>query len=212
MPIDDFNRRTILAAGLGAIAAGAAAAPLDLTARQDLGPFYPVMRPLDQDADLTRVSGRRGVASGQRIIISGRVLDHAGRAVPHAALDIWQANSHGRYAHPGDTHDAPLDPNFQGSAKIVADAAGRYRFVTIKPGAYPIGGGLQRTPHIHVDVMGRSQRLTTQIYFPGEPLNATDILFPHASPQASVIARALGAVPGAAETLAFGWDVVLMTG
>ena len=211
MLIDKLTRRTILVAGLGIIAARAAANPLEQTADQELGPFYPVIRPHDQDADLTRVAGRRGIASGQRIVVSGRVLDSAGHAVTHAALDIWQANSHGRYDHPGDQHDAPLDSNFQGSAKIVTDSAGRYRFVTIKPGAYPIGGGRMRTPHIHFDVMGRAQRLTTQLYFPGEPLNATDILFPHASPQDSVIATALGTVPGEANTLAFGWDVVLMT-
>ena len=211
MLTDNLTRRTILAASLGIIAARAAAISLEQTADQDLGPFYPVIRPQDQDADLTRVAGRRGVASGQRIVVSCRVLDSAGRAVPHAALDIWQANSHGRYDHPGDQHDAPLDPNFQGSAKIVTDSAGRYRFVTIKPGAYPIGGGKMRTPHIHFDVMGRAQRLTTQLYFPGEPLNATDFLFSHASPQGSVIASALGAVPDEANTLAFGWDVVLMT-
>ena len=211
MITDNLTRRTILAASLGMIAARAVANPLQQTADQELGPFYPVIRPHDQDADLTRVVGRRGVASGQRIVVSGRVLDSAGRAVPHAALDIWQANAHGRYDHPGDQHDAPLDPNFQGSAKILTDSAGRYRFVTVKPGAYPIGGGQMRTPHIHLDVMGRAQRLTTQLYFPGEPLNATDILFPHASPQGSVIASALGTVPGEANTLAFSWDVVLMT-
>ena len=211
-----FSRRLLIGGGLGLAASGSALAQvakamLDPTAEQELGPFYPIVRPLDQDADLTRLKGRKGVAQGKVIDVTGRVTDAAGRPIAHARIDLWQANSYGRYAHPGDTHDAPLDPNFQGSARITADATGHYRFRTILPGTYPIGGGRLRTRHIHADVMGRAQRLTTQMYFPDEPLNATDILFPSADPQQTVIARKVAPVGGVAE-MAFAWDIVLAAG
>ena len=211
-----LSRRIVVGAGLGMLGATGAAAQaaraLLVTAEQALGPFYPVIRPLDQDSDLTRVKGRKGTAKGQFINVFGRVTDPAGRPVPHAVLDLWQANAAGRYDHPGDTHDAPLDPNFQGSARVTADASGNYRFRTIKPGSYPIGPGQLRTPHIHVDVKGRAQRLTTQFYFPDEPLNAKDILFPSANPQVSVLGRRVGAVRDDPGSLAFAWDIVLAVG
>jgi protocatechuate 3,4-dioxygenase beta subunit len=209
-----LSRRILIGGGVGLIASSAlakAGALLDPTAEQALGPFYPVVRPLDQDADLTRLKSRKGIAQGKLIDVIGRVTDAAGRPVGHARIDLWQANTHGRYDHPGDTHDAPLDPNFQGSARITADASGHYRFRTILPGAYPIGGGRLRTRHIHADVMGRTQRLTTQMYFPDEPLNATDILLPSADPQQTVIARRVAPVANGV-ALAFAWDIVLAAG
>ena len=206
-----ISRRAMVGASLG-LAVGSAAfgqQALTVTAEQELGPFFPVIRPLDQDSDLTRIKGGNGVASGEVIDVFGKVLDRAGRPVARARLDLWQANAVGRYMHPGDDRaDAPLDPNFQGSAVIFADDLGNYRFRTIKPGAYDIGGGRKRTPHIHVDVMGRAQRLTTQMYFPGEPLNAADILFAKADPKETVLSRAVGPVADKA-TRAFAWDIVL---
>lgn len=200
------TRRAMVGGGLGLLALSSAArAALVPTSAQELGPFYPVIRPLDQDADLTRVKGSNGVAKGEVIDVFGRVVDPAGRPVPRARLDIWQANAAGRYMHPGDTHDAPLDPNFQGSAVIVADDQGHYRFRTIKPGTYPIGGGKVRTRHIHADVTGRDNRLTTQMYFTGEPLNDSDILFPGADPKESVLAKRVGAA-------GWQWDIVLLVG
>src|SRR6185436_14237411 len=110
----------------------------NLTPEQIMGPFYPVIRPLDRDSDLTRIVGKRGHAQGQVIHLTGRVLNSRGEPVRGARLEIWQANAKGRYDHPGDVNPAPLDPNFQGFGVQVTDAQGRYRFKTIKPAAYPI--------------------------------------------------------------------------
>ncbi|HEY0596261.1 hypothetical protein [Sphingopyxis sp.] len=94
------------------------------------------------------------------------MMDVAGRPVPHARLEIWQANAAGRYAHPSDDNTAPLDPDFQGYASLRADAAGEYRIVTVKPGAYPGGRRGMRAPHIHFDLSGRIDRLVAQCIFP----------------------------------------------
>jgi protocatechuate 3,4-dioxygenase beta subunit len=144
------------------------------TPDQILGPFYPVRKPLDQDADLTTIAGKPGRAEGQVIHVMGRVLNVAGHPVHGARAEIWQANTHGRYTHPSDTNPAPLDPHFEGFAVLTTDAEGRYRMKTIKPGAYPAGPNRMRPPHIHFEVTGQSTRLVTQMYFAGEPLNDTD--------------------------------------
>ena len=118
---------------------------------------------------------------GERIIVSGRVIDEDGRPLPHTLIEIWQANSAGRYAHAIDQHNAPLDPNFTGCGHTVTDAEGRYRFVTIKPGAYPWQNHYNawRAAHIHFSVFGPAfaTRLITQMYFPGDPLMANDPIF-----------------------------------
>jgi protocatechuate 3,4-dioxygenase, beta subunit len=177
----DMSRRHLL--GLAVTVGGLAMAggvrsvlaqALRRTPDQILGPFYPVVKPLDQDADLTTIAGKPGRAEGQVLHVMGRVLTVAGHPVPGARLEIWQANTHGRYTHPSDTNPAPLDPHFEGFAVLTTDAAGRYRFKTIKPGAYPAGPDRMRPPHIHVEVTGQSTRLVTQMYFAGEPLNDTD--------------------------------------
>src|SRR5262249_13900713 len=136
--------------------------------------FYPVRKPLDQDADLTTIAGKPGRAEGQVMHVMGRVLNLEGQPVQGARVEIWQANTHGRYTHPSDTNPAPLDPNFEGFAVLMTDAEGRYRFKTIKPGAYPAGPDVIRPPHIHFEVTGKLNRLVTQMYFAGEPLNDTD--------------------------------------
>ena len=151
-----------------------------LTPEQIMGPFYPVLKPLERDWDLTRIAGKRGHAQGQVIHLTGRVLNNKGEPVRGAKLEIWQANAKGRYDHPADINPAPLDPNFQGYGVQLTDAEGRYRFKTIKPAAYPINPmnpGNKRPPHIHFDVTGRKGRLMTQMYFPGEPLNEPDVIF-----------------------------------
>jgi protocatechuate 3,4-dioxygenase, beta subunit len=148
-----------------------------LTPEQIMGPFYPILKPLDQDADLTVIKGKRGQAQGKIIHLTGRVLNQNGEPIRGAKIEIWQANIHGRYAHPSDANSAPLDPNFQGYSVQTTDAEGRYRFKTIKPGAYPIDANTMRTPHIHFDVMGKKDRLVTQMYFPGESLNEKDAIF-----------------------------------
>lgn len=124
------------------------------------------------DNDLTRQ--HPGEPLGERIIVTGRVLDDAGRAIPNTLLEIWQANAAGRYHHHQDNHAAPLDPNFTGAGRTLTDDQGRYRFVTIKPGAYPWKNYVNawRPAHIHFSLFGSAfaTRLVTQMYFPGDPL------------------------------------------
>ena len=133
------------------------------------------------DADLTKNARRDGEPQGERIIVAGRVLGDDGRAVPHTLVEIWQCNAAGRYVHAVDQHDAPLDPNFLGAGRCVTDAEGRYRFTTIKPGAYPWGNhpNAWRPQHIHLSLFGPSllTRLVTQMYFPGDPLLALDPIY-----------------------------------
>lgn len=207
------RRHAIIGAtALVGTAISARAQQLVPTSSQDLGPFYPVLRPGDSDADLTRVRGARGPAQGAPINVVGRVLDRRGNPVRGATIELWQANAVGRYDHPGDTQSAgALDPNFQGYAMLVTDRDGNFKFRTIKPGAYQIPGDM-RTPHIHLDIKGRSERLVTQMYFPGEPLNDSDLLLRNASPRESVIARTINRLSGDPGAAAFGWDVVLAVG
>lgn len=143
------------------------------------GPVYGHDRVAPDEADLTR--HHAGVPIGERIVVSGRVLDEDGRPVPHTLVEIWQANAAGRYVHVADRHDAPLDPNFTGAGRAVTDAEGRYRFVTIKPGAYPWRNhhNAWRPAHVHFSLLGASflSRLVTQMYFPGDPLLALDPIF-----------------------------------
>jgi protocatechuate 3,4-dioxygenase beta subunit len=173
---------------------------------QTIGPFYPVSRPLDQDADLTIIQGRRGRPKGQVIEVVGRVLDLHGRPIPTARLDIWQANAAGRYSHPADDNPAPLDPEFQGSAQFLADAEGRYRFRTIRPGRYP-----GRVAHIHLDVMGRGQRVITQMYFPDEPGNDGDSVL-SGIPAGALRQALISRLTPVTSVPTFQWDVVLGAG
>jgi len=131
------------------------------------------------DDDLT--AGHGGEPLGERIVVSGQLTDSGGRPVPNALVELWQANAAGRYHHRNDRHPAPLDPNFTGAGRTLTDAEGRYRFTTIKPGAYPWGNhpNAWRPAHIHFSVFGRAftQRLVTQMYFPGDPLHDADPIF-----------------------------------
>jgi protocatechuate 3,4-dioxygenase, beta subunit len=131
------------------------------------------------DHDLTE--GQAGEPLGERIIVMGRVTDRDGRPVRSALIEIWQANAAGRYVHEVDQHPAPLDPNFTGAGRCLTDDDGRYRFVTVKPGAYPWKNhpNAWRPAHIHLSLFGRAftNRLVTQMYFPGDPLFAYDPIF-----------------------------------
>ncbi len=142
------------------------------------------------DHDLTRQHA--GAPAGQRIVIEGRVLDEDGRPVPHTLIEVWQANAAGRYAHQVDQWDAPLDANFSGAGRTLTDGDGRYRFVTIRPGAYPWRNhhNAWRPAHIHFSLFGHAflTRLVTQMYFPGDPLLALDPIF-NAIPDLGVRAR-----------------------
>jgi protocatechuate 3,4-dioxygenase beta subunit len=126
----------------------------------------------ESDRDLT--SHHDGEPQGQRIVVSGRVLDGGGKPVPDALIELWQENAGGRYIHERDDHPAPLDPNFTGAGRCLTDGDGRYEFTSIKPGAYPWRNhpNAWRPAHIHFSVFGRAftDRLVTQMYFPGDPL------------------------------------------
>ncbi len=176
-------RRRMLAGALalvGAVGARAglpalAATGLAPTPRQTRGAFYPPRKPLDSDNDLVTVEGRTGRAQGNLLHVMGRVLDPTGKPVRAARVEIWQTNAFGRYHHPSDRRDAPLDPDFQGYGRDVADDEGHYRFRTVEPVAYPASGSWMRPPHIHFAISGPGfQAFTTQMYFAGNPYNAKD--------------------------------------
>ena len=136
------------------------------------GPVFGYADVQPTDNDLTRQ--HEGEPLGERIVVSGRVLDENSRPVAHALIEMWQANAAGRYRHAVDDHDAPLDPNFSGGGRVLTDAEGRYKFTTIKPGAYPWRNHYNawRPSHLHFSIfgIGLAQRLVTQMYFPGDPL------------------------------------------
>jgi len=188
--------------------------PLPQNLTEVTGPLLGHERVTAADADLTTRHG--GEALGERIIVYGRVLDSDGRPVPDTLIEIWQANSAGRYKHRVDDHPAPLDPNFDGAGRCLTDSLGRYRFVTIKPGPYPWGNhrNAWRPAHIHFSLFGRAftQRLVTQMYFPGDPLFPFDPIF-NSIPDPGARERLISrfdldqTVPDWA--LAFEWDIVL---
>lgn len=143
------------------------------------GPIYGEGTVGPLDADLT--AQHAGAPLGERIVVSGRVLGEDGTPLGGQLVEIWQANAAGRYLHDVDTHDAPLDPNFSGAGRCLTDADGRYRFLTVKPGAYPWKNhpNAWRPNHIHFSLFGRAftERLVTQMYFPGDPLFPYDPIF-----------------------------------
>jgi protocatechuate 3,4-dioxygenase, beta subunit len=198
-----LTRRQMMQGSLGA-ATLLASAPLlaaQLTPSQTEGPFFPKKDQADKDLDMTRIQGHAEPAKGEVVQIDGRVLDESGTPVAGALVDVWQANSAGRYDHEADPNPAPLDPNFQGWARLTTDAEGRFRITTIQPGAYPVRDGWSRPPHVHFKVARRGYReITTQMYFDGHPLNAVDLIWNDLSPEerASVtvaFAAEAGAVP-----------------
>jgi protocatechuate 3,4-dioxygenase beta subunit len=164
--------------------------------------------------DISRVNGRE--AMGQRIIVSGRVLDEGGRPVRGTLVEVWQANAAGRYHHDADQHDAPLDPNFTGNGQVVTDDEGRWRFMTIRPGAYPWRNthNAWRPAHVHFSVFGPSfaTRLITQMYFPGDPLLESDPVIhsiPDAAARERLISRYDPELSEAEYALGYRWDIVL---
>jgi len=140
------------------------------------GPLYGHNPIGETDNDLTRQ--HPGEPLGERIIVAGRVMDEEGRPIPHTLIELWQCNAAGRYLHNRDDHRAPLDPNFSGAGRAITDEKGEYRFVTIKPGAYPWRNheNAWRPAHIHFSLFGPCfiTRLITQMYFPNDPLMARD--------------------------------------
>jgi len=152
---------------------------LPQTLSEVTGPVFGHNTVKQGDNDLTHQHA--GEPLGERIIVRGRVLDESGRPMRHQLIEIWQANSAGRYLHKNDQHDAPLDPNFTGNGRAMTDSEGRYEFLTIKPGAYPWRNHFNawRPAHIHFSLFGNAfaTRLVTQMYFPGDPLLPFDPIF-----------------------------------
>ena len=152
---------------------------LPQTLSEITGPLLESERLDALENDLTKQ--RSGEPLGERIVVHGRVLDENGKAIPKAMVEIWQCNASGRYHHPGDQHDAPLDPNFYGGGRVRADADGHYQFITVKPGAYPWKNhhNAWRPAHIHFSLFGPAfaTRLITQMYFPQDPLLAFDPIY-----------------------------------
>jgi protocatechuate 3,4-dioxygenase, beta subunit len=147
------------------------------TAKQPLGPFYPVEFPTDSDIDLTRLGNSAVRATGDVMIVEGVVTDDMCKPIKGAIVEIWQACHTGRYNHPSDTSGTPLDPNFQYYGVMRTDEQGRYRFKTIKPGAYDASETWRRPPHIHFKVGLRGYRqLVTQSYWEGDGLNDKDLI------------------------------------
>jgi protocatechuate 3,4-dioxygenase beta subunit len=178
------------------------------------GPLFDTGRVRPTDNDLTRQHAAE--PQGQRIIVHGRVLDSDGRAVPDTLIEIWQTNAAGRYRHVNDNWPAPLDPNFTGLGRTVTDSAGRYRFVTIRPGAYPWRNhhNAWRPAHIHFSLFGRAftQRLITQMYFPDDPLFYQDPVFnsvPDPQARQRLVSRFDMSSTEPEWALAFRFDIVL---
>ena len=178
------------------------------------GPFYPVIKPPDHDTDLIHVRGHRRRAQGQVILVAGRVLDQRGEPIHGARVELWQANTFGRYNHPSDTNPAPLDPDFQGYGVQLTDREGRYRFTTIKPGPYPFDETHIRTPHLHFEVTGRIDQRVTQLFFAGEPLNAQDFVLQAVPRDRDRLIAELLAPPAGEDSSSrlVQWDIVLPRG
>jgi protocatechuate 3,4-dioxygenase, beta subunit len=173
--------------------------------RESIGPL---------DHDLTRQFA--GEPIGQRLVVEGRVLDEDGRPLRDTLIEMWQANAAGRYRHPSDTHDAPLDPHFAGAGRTKTDREGRYRFVTIRPGAYPWRNhdNAWRPAHIHFSLFGEclATRLVTQMYFPDDPLLALDPIYnsiPDAVARTRLIAQFDLAITVPERALGYRFDLVL---
>ena len=149
------------------------------TLSERTGPVFGQDTVRERDHDLT--AQHAGEPLGERIAISGRLLNEGGKPVRGALIEVWQANAAGRYKHRMDQHHAPLDPNFSGFGRTLTDAEGRYKFISIKPGAYPWGNHANawRPAHIHFSIFGAGllSRLVTQMYFPGDPLLAYDPIY-----------------------------------
>jgi len=178
------------------------------------GPLLGADRVGEGDHDLTRQHA--GEPLGERIVVTGRVLDSDGRPVVDSLVEVWQANAAGRYRHAGDQHPAPLDDNFTGVGRCLTDQDGWYRFVTVKPGAYPWKNhhNAWRPAHIHFSLFGRAftQRLVTQMYFPGDPLFDHDPIFnsiPDPKARQRLVARFDLGVTEPDWALGYQFDIVL---
>jgi protocatechuate 3,4-dioxygenase, beta subunit len=188
--------------------------PLTLSELTGPGPAISAITP--EDADLTTNAGTGGEAIGQRIIVTGRVLDDRGQPVPNTLLEIWQANAAGRYLHKQDQWPGPLDPNFLGMGRCLTNDAGVYRFLTVRPGAYPWKNhpNAWRPAHIHFSLFGPAtvSRLVTQMYFPDDPLLGLDPILSAAPGDVArerLVAAYDHSVTEAEWALGYRWNIVL---
>ena len=173
------------------------------TTSQTVGPFFSIGLCTAIKEDLVGAG-----TTGEPVTIEGRVLDGDGKPVPDAILEIWQANSYGKYAHPEDQQDKPVEPSFTGYGRIPTNDEGKFHFTTIKPGQVPDLEGKLQAPHIAVSIFARGllRRLVTRIYFPDEPANAADFALNLVEPsrRETLIAKKLAGASGALK-----WDVIL---
>jgi protocatechuate 3,4-dioxygenase beta subunit len=188
--------------------------PLTISELTGPGPAISAVTP--EDADLTRNAGTGGEAIGQRIIVTGCVLDDLGNPVPNTLLEVWQANASGRYLHKRDQWPGPLDPNFLGMGRCLTNEEGVYRFLTIRPGAYPWKNHLNawRPAHIHFSVFGPAMvsRLVTQMYFPDDSLHELDPIMnavPTEDARKRLIASYDHDVTEPEWALGYRWDIVV---
>ncbi|GAC1622371.1 MAG: protocatechuate 3,4-dioxygenase subunit beta [Ktedonobacteraceae bacterium] len=187
-----------------------------LTLSELTGPGPAISAITVEDADLTRNAGTGGEAIGQRIIVTGRVLDDRGKPIANTLLEIWQANASGRYLHKRDQWPGPLDPNFLGMGRCLTNADGVYRFLTIRPGAYPWKNHTNawRPAHIHFSVFGPSllSRLVTQMYFPDDSLHSLDPIL-HGVPTEAARERLIAAYDHTLTepewALGYRWDIIV---
>ena len=204
--IQRISRRVFTAGVIASAASAARVLAQPVTPGSTIGPFFPAGYRGETDADLSQIAGHAQRAKGEVIEVVGRVLDRNGNPISGARLDIWQANAHGRYAHPQDPATMPLDPDFQGFASLHTGSDGSWKITTIKPGTYgsPIG---TRTPHIHMDVNGVTSRNILQMYFADEQAaNADDRLYKMLGDSAPLsTAKAHG-------DHRYSWDIVLIEG
>ena len=199
------RRFVFSSAGLLLAAAAPAVATL-LTPRQSAGPFYPEELPLDDDNDLVHVAGQDKPARGRVTDLSGRLLDVNGHPLAGMRIEIWQCDANGRYRHPRENAQRPMDPGFQGFGHTSSDAEGRYRFLTIRPVPYP-----GRTPHIHVAVYPPGERpFVTQLYVAGEASNDNDFLYRRVPAESRhLVTAAFEPTVSEQAELQASWDIVL---
>lgn len=202
-----LTRRSLVGGLFSVLASRLAIASPHVTPPQTPGPFYPLAKPLDSDADLSLIKGANGPAKGDVIEVSGRVLSARKGPLPDSLVELWQADSRGYYNHPREPRRAERDANFQGYGAVRTGPDGVFRFRTIKPRYYDTGFGL-RTPHIHFRVVTKGAlTLATQMYFPDEPMNQSDMIFSTLPSDTHRKAATAEEKPGAPATYVF--DIVL---
>jgi protocatechuate 3,4-dioxygenase beta subunit len=216
-PIDEAMQPVRLVPGYRQTATRNPALPRQrrpLTLSELTGPHLQWKRLSLLGADLAGHGPHRAI--GQLIEVRLKLVDEDGSPVAGAMVELWQANAAGRYLHPNDDDHAPVDPNFHGAACVLTDESGAIAIRTVKPGGYPVPDAARwwRPPHIHFSVWGKVwlSRLVTQMFFPGEPLNAQDCILnavPDASARERLVCRAAPTTEGPGNALVFEHRIVV---